>query len=119
MDPISLDMTRVQSRAHLLDQKVEGDQTPDEMPPHWVFKRDKDMSKNSPFHWRSLVYDLHKVLCVFGFGHASLRDVWVMTHPKCRLEVVDRTKNKLRQRLEHVNIVVRYQDFDRCVGDFY
>ena len=115
MNPISLDMTRVESRTHLLDQKVEGDHTPNEMPPHWVFKRDKDTSKIFPPHLHSLVYGLHKVLCVFGFGHSNLRDVWEMTHPKCRVEVVDRTKDKLRQRLEHVNIVVCYQYFDRWV----
>jgi len=79
-----------------------------EMPSHWVFERDEH-SKHWYLSWHRFAHFLYRVFCVIGLGHADLKTVWVTTHPNCPVEIWEAGRNSLRERLEHVNLVVRFR----------
>ena len=78
-----------------------------EMPPHWVFERDKHPEHWYSSYWHLFTHFLYRTFCVIGLGHADLETVWETTHPDCPVEIWEAGRNSLRERLEHVNLVVR------------
>lgn len=77
------------------------------MPSHWVFKRDNPTPKDAYSFWQYLWHIPHQFFCVISLGHGSLRDVWSGSYPGCPIEVWKEGRNELRERLEHINLVVR------------
>ena len=102
-------------RTHLADPKIQGGGGIPDVPPHWMFERD---GGRSVFPGRPFVHFLYQFFCVIGFGYPSPRDFWEVSYPGCPVEVVERARDKLRQRFEHVNIVVRCQSFGGRVAGF-
>ena len=88
------------------DHKTENSHIP-EIPSHWIFKRDKHPVEHPYFCWSPFTHFLHHLFCVIGLGHASLHQVWKMCHPGCPDDVWENGRDRLRERLEHINIVVR------------
>ena len=80
------------------------DPNPPKLPPHWNFGGEEG---HTYFCWWPFFHCLHHLLCVIGFGHASLVDLWKVTHPKCSSEVWEHGRDLLRERMEHINLVVR------------
>lgn len=80
-----------------------------EIPPHWIFEREGYPSNHTDFCWWPISHFLHHAFCAIGFGHTSLPDVWKVCHPDCLPEVWERERETTRDRLQHVNIVVRTQ----------
>ena len=76
------------------------------MPPHWVFERGRH-----PDHWflcwRPLAHFIYRVFCVIGLGHSDLGIVWKASHPKCPVETWEAGRDSLRERIQHINVVVR------------
>jgi hypothetical protein len=93
------------------DRKTEDPHIP-EIPSHWIFKRDKHPVGHAYFCWSPFLHFLHHLFCVIGLGHASLHEVWKTCHPGCSDEVWEHGRDRLRERLEHINIVVRLSKSD-------
>ena len=90
-----------------------------EIPSHWLFKRDNHPLNHTYFCWRPFMHFLHHLFCAIGFGHASLHTVWEKAHPDTPDKIWEAGRDLLRERLEHINIVVRLcQSLDRCLIDF-
>lgn len=89
-----------------------------EIPSHWIFDRDGHLSNHSYFCWGPPIHCLYHLLCVISFGHASLYQVWESTYPDCPVEVWEHGRDMLRERIQHINIVVRFsQRLDRLPAD--
>ena len=97
------------------DQKLK--ENPPPMPHHWVFKRDKH-SDHWFFCWRPFAHFVYRVFCVIGLGHTDLKTVWETSYPGCPVEGWEAGRDSLRERLEHVNLVVRFRwSLDECLVD--
>ena len=79
----------------------------DTIPPHWIFERDGHPPEHPYFCWWPLFHCIYHISCVISFGHANLYRVWEVSHPNCSDEVWEQAATLLRERLAHVNIVVR------------
>lgn len=115
MGSISSDTTRVGGKTHFCDDK---DPDIPDIPPHWIFDRDELPQKYPYFYPRLYILVLHRLLCVFGFGVGNLRKIWYVSYPGCPTEMWERERDRLRLRLEHINLVVRPQGFDRYFAGF-
>lgn len=80
-----------------------------EIPPHWVFERENHPTGHSYFCWRPFTHFLHHLFCAIGFGHSSMHTVWENAHPDCPVEIWEAGRNLVRERMQHINIVVRFR----------
>jgi len=101
------------------NDKAQGNFIP-EMPSHWIFERDGHLPAHSYFCWSPFFHLLHHLLCVIGFGHGSLYHVWEVSHPDCPVEVWESGRDSLRERLQHINVMVCFQRrLDKRFIDFF
>ena len=89
-----------------------------ELPLHWIFERGNHPWKHYRFCWCSPVLWLHRFLCNIGFGVGNLYKVREVSYPSCPAEVWEDERDRLRKRLEHINLVVRPQGFDGQFSGF-
>ena len=66
-----------------------------EIPVWWTFKKGS---------YLTFIYGL---LCVIGTGHTSLVPIWRVVHPNCTTEDWKEVRDSMKQRFEHINILVR------------
>ena len=112
MNSTSSNTIDLERGTYFRNHKSEDAQIP-EIPSHWVFGGGGDSSKH--FCWRPFTHFLHHLFCVIGLGHASLHSVWKDSYPGCPDEVWEKGRDRLRERLEHINIVVRsHLRVDEC-----
>ena len=78
------------------------------MPSHWIFERDGHPSGHAYFCWWPLPHFLHHLFCSISFGHSNMRDVWKNSYPDCSTERWEKVRMELRERLEHINLMVRF-----------
>ena len=48
------------------------------------------------------------MLCAVALGHDDLGIIWENSHPGVPVEVWEHGRDSLRERIEHVNLVVRF-----------
>ena len=89
-----------------VQEKVQENTIP-EIPPHWIFERNGHPTNHLYFCWWPLLHCIYHISCVISFGHASLYPIWEVSHQNCSAEVWEHARTLLRERLAHVNIVVR------------
>ena len=108
MSSVSLDMAVAQQPPLSYDEKPEGTKIPD-MPTYWDFKK---YNVQSWFDRRRFIYLVNRFLCVIGFGTGDLHRIWKGSYPNCSEEEFDKVSERLRLRLEHLNLVVRPRRFN-------
>jgi len=107
MNGMSSDIIAESENRFIPNHNAQGNSVP-ELPPHWIFKRDEHPLKHTDFCWWPFFHFLHHLFCVIGLGHASLHYVWEVSYPGCPAEVWGPWRDTLRERLQHINIVVRF-----------
>ena len=80
------------------------DTDPRKPPPHWTFEGGKYPSF-VPLHW--VLWALFQFLCLVSFGQKNLRHVWAACYRGCSKEVWEKKRGAMRERVQHINIVVR------------
>ena len=76
------------------------------MPPHWVFDGDKDSPNYTGSIIQKVVLVIHHAFCAVTIGASDLRPLW----ERCQTNepgVWAESRDSLRERIQHTNIVVR------------
>jgi len=97
---------------HKAQDKKEGNQVP-KMPSHWVFERDRHPPGHAYFCWWPFFHFLHHLFCAISFGHSNLYHVWELSYPGCSTELWEHGRDLQRERMEHINIMVRFPSESR------
>ena len=103
----------------------------EEIPLHWIFGEGKCALPQKHFCWWPPLHFFHHLISVISWGHGSLVQVWEVCRHRCShkvreacdlscsQEVWERERELVGGRLEHINIVVRFQqNLDQCFIDF-
>ena len=75
-------------------------------PPHWTFGRG---GYPTFFLLHSVLRALFQFLCLISFGHKNLKPIWAVCYRGCKEEDWEKKRDAIRERLQHVNVVVRLQ----------
>ena len=73
---------------------------------HWTFE-DGGYPTFPPL--RLVLRVIFQFLCLISFGHKNLGPIWAACYRGCEEEDWNKRRDAIRERLEHVNVVVRLQ----------
>ena len=81
-------------------------------PRHWILNGERDSPNYTVSLAQNVVLFTHRILCLVAFGEPSIRPIWERSH--CG-DITDweETRSSLRERIQHMNIIVSSFGFQR------